>query len=180
MGHQKRHNRNHSLMQYHRMDLIGFDYAEGNMEKIAVIFMGVQASGKSTFYRMYFSDYVHINLDTLKKRSRERTLLSRCIENGESFVVDNTNPTRLDRKRYFDALKDSDYEIHGYYFKSSIGECLERNAKRQGKARIPDVGVRATYAKFEFPSYDEGFDELYYVALGGDGYSVCEWGSYSI
>ncbi|SDA49170.1 ATP-binding protein [Methanobrevibacter millerae] len=145
-----------------------------------MIFIGIQASGKSTFYRRYFSDYVHVNLDTLKRRSREKTLLDKCIENGDSFVVDNTNPTIADRQRYFDILKDEDYEIHGYYFKSSIGECLSRNSKREGKARIPDVGVRATYAKLEFPSYDEGFDKLYYVAIDGDGYNVCEWGSHAI
>lgn len=144
-------------------------------EKIAVIFIGLQASGKTTFYRKYFSGYVHINLDTLKRRSRERTLLNKCIENGDSFVVDNTNPTREDRQRYFDALKGEDYEIHGYYFKSSIDDCLSRNSKRQGKARIPDVGVRATYKKLERPGYDEGFDRLYYVAIDGDGYQVCEW-----
>ena len=144
-------------------------------EKMAVIFIGIQASGKTTFYHKYFSDYVHINLDTLKRRSRENTLLAKCIENGDSFVVDNTNPTRADRQKYFDALKDTDYEIQGYYFKSSIIDCLERNSKREGKARIPDVGVRATYKKLEFPSYDEGFDKLYYVAIDGDGYRICEW-----
>ena len=78
-------------------------------EKLAILFIGIQASGKSTFYHKYFSDYVHVNLDTLKRRSRERTLLSKCLENGDSFVVDNTNPTRMDRQRYFDLLKDTDY-----------------------------------------------------------------------
>lgn len=144
-------------------------------KKTAVIFIGIQASGKSTFYRKYFADYVHVNLDTLKKRSRENTLLKRCIENGESFVVDNTNPSREVRKKYFDMLEGTDYEIHGYYFKSSIEECLERNAKREGKARIPDVGVRSTYGKLELPDYDEGFDRLFYVAIEGDGYAVSEW-----
>lgn len=151
---------------------------EKNMkEKTAVIFIGIQASGKTTFYNKYFSNYVHINLDTLKKRSRERTLLNKCIESGDSFVVDNTNPTREDRQRYFNVLKGHDYEIHGYYFKSSIEDCLLRNSKREGKARIPDVGVRATFKKLEYPSYEEGFDKLYFVAIEGDGYNVCEWES---
>lgn len=103
-------------------------------EKIAVIFIGIQASGKTTFYNKYFSDYVHVNLDTLKRRSRENTLLTKCIENGESFVVDNTNPTKEVRQKYFDFLKDTDYEIHGYFFKSSIEDCLKRNKK--GKAEL--------------------------------------------
>ena len=31
----------------------------------AILFMGLQASGKSTFYHRYMSEYVHINLDSL-------------------------------------------------------------------------------------------------------------------
>lgn len=143
-------------------------------KKTAVIFIGIQASGKSTFYHRYFSDYIHVNLDTLKRRSRERTLVNRCIENEESFVVDNTNPTRADRQRYFDLLKGEDYRFIGYYFKSSIEDRLERNSKRQSRARIPEDGVRATHAKLEPPSYDEGFDQLYYVAIKDGGYEVCE------
>lgn len=114
-------------------------------------------------------------MDTLKRRSQEKILLTKCIENGVSFVVDNTNPTVEDRQRYYDILKDGGYEIHGYYFKSSIEDCLSRNSKREGRTRIPDVSVRSTYAKFEFPSYGDGFDKLYYVAIDGDGYSVSEW-----
>jgi predicted kinase len=144
-------------------------------DKVAVLFIGIQASGKSTFYHKYFKDYVHVNLDTVKKRSKEKKLLIRCIENGESFVVDNTNPTAEVRRRYFDLLEGEGYRIIGYYFKSSINDCLERNRRREGRARIPDVGVRDTYARMEFPSYSEGFDELYYVALEGDDYTVDEW-----
>lgn len=144
-------------------------------KKIAVIFIGIQASGKTTFYNRYFSDYVHINLDTLKRRSRENTLLNKCIENGQSFVVDNTNPTREVREKYFDALKDEGYEIHGYFFCSSIEDCLLRNSKRQGRACIPEVGVRATYAKLEAPGFDEGFDKLYNVYISGGDFEVCEW-----
>lgn len=44
-------------------------------------------------------------MDTLKRRSQEKILLTKCIENGVYFVVDNTNPTVEDRQRYFDILK---------------------------------------------------------------------------
>jgi 23S rRNA (cytidine1920-2'-O)/16S rRNA (cytidine1409-2'-O)-methyltransferase len=145
-----------------------------NDTKTAVIFTGIQASGKTTFYRKYFSNYVHVNLDTLKKRSRENTLLNKCVEKGESFVVDNTNPSREVRQKYFDILDGTDFEIHGYYFKSSLEDCLERNAKREGKANIPDVGVMSTYEKLEPPCYDEGFDKLFEVEIKDDSYIVNE------
>ena len=42
-------------------------------EKKAIIFIGLQASGKSTFYRQRLAkDYVHINLDTLHTRNKEK------------------------------------------------------------------------------------------------------------
>ena len=45
------------------------------MEKYCVIFIGLQASGKTTFYRERFSDLPHVNLDTLHTRNKERGLI---------------------------------------------------------------------------------------------------------
>lgn len=68
---------------------------------LAVIFIGIQASGKSSFYREYMEGtFVHINLDTLHTRNKENLLLEECLAKRESFVVDNTNPTRKERERY--------------------------------------------------------------------------------
>ena len=67
----------------------------------AVILVGIQGSGKSTFYQQRFADtHVRINLDTLKTRAREEQLLRDCIAKKSSFVVDNTNPSPSDRARY--------------------------------------------------------------------------------
>ena len=45
--------------------------------KQAIIFIGIQASGKSTFYNEMLAPlgYCHINLDTLHTRSKEHALL---------------------------------------------------------------------------------------------------------
>ena len=61
--------------------------------KQAIIFIGIQASGKSTYYHRYFGTYEHVNLDTLHTRNKENLLLQECIRDEKSFVVDNTNPT---------------------------------------------------------------------------------------
>ncbi|MEO1133121.1 MAG: ATP-binding protein, partial [Cyanobacteria bacterium J06639_1] len=56
----------------------------------AIIFIGIQASGKSTFFAQKFADtHVRINLDMLKTRHREKCLLETCLEIGQPFVVDN-------------------------------------------------------------------------------------------
>jgi predicted kinase len=70
-----------------------------NME--AVVLIGIQGSGKSTFCRDRFGgSHVHINLDTLKTRHREDRLLQECLDEKRPFVVDNTNPTTEVRRRY--------------------------------------------------------------------------------
>jgi predicted kinase len=138
-----------------------------------IIFIGVQASGKTTFYqRFFFKTNIRINLDMLKTRHRETILINACIKAKQPFVVDNTNPTREERRKYIEAMKRGRFKIKGYYFHSLIDESLERNLLRQGRERIPEVGVRATYKKLQLPVYEEGFDELYHVTLKGHEFSV--------
>ena len=72
---------------------------EAEMDKRCILFTGLQASGKTTFWQQCFPDLVHVNLDTLHTRNKERQLLEKCFASGTSFVVDNTNPTRTDRER---------------------------------------------------------------------------------
>ncbi len=65
----------------------------------AILFIGIPATGKSTFYKCYFADtHVRINLDMLKTRRREDILLQAGLKAKQRFVVDNTNPTRANRK----------------------------------------------------------------------------------
>ena len=148
----------------------------------AVLLIGVQATGKSTFVRQrLFDSHVRINLDMLRTRNRERILVGACIEAGQSFVVDNTNPTRADRRRYIEPARAAGLEVVGYYFRSAIADALQRNARRTGAGRVPDAGVLGTYGRLELPTPDEGFDRLYFVSQVPEGeraaprFEVEEW-----
>src|SRR5688572_27297453 len=130
----------------------------------AVIFIGIQATGKSTFFQhRFFATHIRINLDMLKTRNRERILLAACLEARQPFVVDNTNVTREARAGYISQANASGFSVIGYYFKSDLQSAIERNNQRIGKARIPVKGIIATHRKLEPPGYDEGFDRLFYV-----------------
>lgn len=145
-------------------------------QKSAVIFSGLQASGKSAFYAEHFaSTHVRVNLDELHTRNKERLLLEECLAAGKSFVVDNTNPTALDRARYILPAKEAGYSITGIYFRSSVKECIERNEGRVGKAKVPFIAITATAAKLEIPDIAERFDELYYVRIEDGKFVVEEW-----
>ena len=145
-------------------------------EKKAIIFIGLQASGKSTFYRQRLAkDYVHINLDTLHTRNKERLLLEECLREGRSFVVDNTNPTALDREKYISAARKHGYQVDGYFFQSVVADCMARNRRRQGKACVPDKAIACTSNRLELPSYGEGFDHLYFVRMERDEFAIENW-----
>src|SRR5512135_601345 len=96
-----------------------------------VIFVGIPASGKSTFYlQHFFETHIRINLDMLRTRHREHLLIEACIAARQPFVVDNTNVTREDRARYIVPAKAAGFQVVGYYFRSSIGASIERNRGR--------------------------------------------------
>ncbi len=140
-----------------------------------IIFTGIQASGKSTFYKeIYFRTHVRISMDMLKTRNRESKLLEFCLETGQSFVVDNTNPEVSDRKRYIVRAKERKFKIVGYYFQSGISECKRRNSLRDDCEIVPDIGISGTYNKMKIPVMDEGHDELYYVSIENNEFKVLD------
>jgi len=147
-------------------------------EKKAVIFIGIPASGKSSFFAKQFKEkYTHINLDMLHTRKKEAALLDECIREGKSFVVDNTNPTKGDRQRYILLAKAARYRVEGYFFQSILGDCIARNDGRTGKAKIPSIAIVSKSKELELPSIDEGFDALHFVKLEKDDFIVDVWRS---
>ncbi|WP_193161663.1 AAA family ATPase [Microbulbifer hainanensis] len=141
-----------------------------------IIFIGLQASGKSSFYLdNFYKTHIRLNLDMLKTRHREKILFDACLESKQPVVIDNTNPTRKDRERYISAFKNHRFDVVGYYFASPLEDCLKRNAQRKGKERIPEVGIRATFRKLEMPDIQEGFDKLYRVRINAGRYCVEAW-----
>ena len=131
-----------------------------------IIFIGIQASGKSTFYKEnFFNSHLRISLDLLNTRNKERQILDKCLDLQQRVVIDNTNPTAFDRKRYIDKFKARKYNVIGYYFETNLEQALARNEQRTGKARISDIGVRSTYKKLQIPDWEEGFDQLFKVQI---------------
>ena len=143
-------------------------------EKTILIFIGIPASGKTSFYNHYYkNDYKHINLDTLKTRYQENLVLNEYLKDNVNLVIDNTNISKEERKKYITAGKENNYKIIGYYFKSSINECIERNEKRENK--IPRTAVANKFNNLELPSLNEGFDELYYVSIENSEFKIECW-----
>ena len=141
-----------------------------------VLFCGIQATGKSSFYAAEFSrTHVRISLDMLKTRHREELLVQACIAGKQAFVVDNTNVTVSERARYIERARAAGFRVVGYFFASRIAEALGRNAGREGDARVPDRGVRGTFARLELPALVEGFHALHFVRIAEGKFIVEPW-----
>ncbi len=144
-------------------------------DKQAVIFIGIQASGKTTFYNQMLSDgtYTHISLDDLHTRNKEKQEMMLCLKSGHSFVIDNTNPETSDRTTYIKIAKEYGYHVIGLFFQSQVKECVRRNEERGGK--VPSKAIASTSNKLQMPSRAEGFDELYFVRIVENDFEITTW-----
>jgi len=142
----------------------------------AIIFIGIQATGKSSFYKQYFfNTHIRISLDLLNTRNKQNRFLQTCFNTHSKFVIDNTNPSIEDRKKFIELAKANKYEIVGYYFESKIEEALSRNEQRTGKENIPEVGIKACYKRLTLPQYSEGFDKLFYISIKNNQFVIQNW-----
>lgn len=132
----------------------------------AIIFTGLQASGKSTFYRERFlNTHIRLNLDMLRTRTRESILLRACLEAKQPFVIDNTNPTAVDRARYIEPALAANFSVVSYYFLPEPAACIARNAARPKGQRVPNVAIYGAVKRMQPPTLAEGFSEIYTVRV---------------
>lgn len=144
----------------------------------AVLLIGIQGAGKSTFYKGHFFDtHVRLSLDLLKTRRRERTLLEACLVTGQPFVIDNTNVTEAERAKYIQAARAAGFRVVGYFFEPDPKGSFERNNMREGRRRVPPAGLFGTLKRLQRPRRAEGFDEMFLVSLSPAGEFVASpWG----
>ena len=138
-----------------------------------VILVGLQATGKTTFFGERFAaTHEHVSKDLFpnnKNRNRRQAqLIEAALKEGSPVVVDNTSPTIEDRRTLIELGRVFEAKIVGYYFESDVRRCIERNRLRTGREKVPDVAIYATAKKLVPPSYSEGFDELFRVLLADD------------
>jgi predicted kinase len=140
----------------------------------AVLLCGVQGSGKTTLYRDRFIDtHVRVSMDLLRTRPREEAFVNLCLQTQQRFVVDNTNPTAAERRRYIVPAKAAGFRVIGYLVEVDAAEALARNEEREPGRRVPPSGTMGTARRLVRPAPEEGFDELWYAtAAPGGGWRV--------
>lgn len=134
-----------------------------------IIFVGLQASGKSTYYQKNFAaTHVHVSKDLMKnarnRDEKQREMIEAALARGQSVVVDNTNPTPAARAPLIEIGRRHGARVIAYYFETTVKDAVVRNRLREGKARVPDVAIFVTAKKMVPPGFGEGFDEVRVIA----------------
>ena len=86
-----------------------------------IVLVGLQASGKSTFFRERFAathEYVSKDLfpNNRDRNRRQARLIEAALSAGSPVVVDNTNPTPEDRRAIVELGREHGARIICYYF----------------------------------------------------------------
>lgn len=143
------------------------------MPELAIL-IGLQASGKTTFFRQVLApEYVHVSKDDFRRARRRQARQMRLVEEaltaGLSVAVDNTNPSPEEWRPLAEAARRHGATVVGYWFPPDVAGSLRRNASRTRRDRVPDVGMFATLKRLRRPRRSDGFDELYEVRFDGSG-----------
>lgn len=98
-----------------------------------------------------------------KKEVKQTAQIRAALMAGKNVVVDNCNVTVEERARIIQIGREFNVRLICVEFHSILEECLERNAKRPGKACVPPVAIYIKAAKYVASSISEGFDKVILV-----------------
>lgn len=131
----------------------------------AVIFVGLQGSGKTTYFTDHFAGtHEHVSRDLQRTPEREATLIRECLRSGRSFVVDNTNATRAVRAPYIREARAAGFQVLCLFFDTPVRTAIGRNNHRRDKKAVPVPAILRTASRLERPSSEEGFDVIRTIA----------------
>ncbi|MGY1814460.1 AAA family ATPase [Blastococcus sp. SYSU D00820] len=130
-----------------------------------VVMVGLQGAGKTTWVATHLAGtHAVVSKDhwprARRREARQQRVVAQLLAEGRSVVVDNTNPAPEDRAALVAAARAAGVPVRAVWVDTPPETCRARNDAREGRARVPEVGLAATRARFVPPSTGEGFDRV--------------------
>lgn len=131
-------------------------------EKDLIIFVGMQGSGKTTTYNEFFRPLGirMVSRDVCKKKEMVLAKLSGLMEDGQSVVVDNTNPSLEDRQVFFDLAEKYGHKVTVVYF---LRDGRGWNKLRPEHKRVDTKAYISFFCRLDPPTEDNTPGDLIYV-----------------
>ncbi|OBJ53112.1 ATP-binding protein [Mycobacterium sp. 1423905.2] len=143
------------------------------MAEVAIL-IGLQAAGKTTFYRQRLAaTHVHVSKDNFRhnrnRQRRQMQLITDALAAGRDVAVDNTNPSSLEWEPIVDLAHACGAPVVAYWFPPDVTASLRRNVNRSGHARVSEIAILSTVKRLRPPRPEDGFDRLVEVSFDGAG-----------
>lgn len=152
------------------------------MKKHLYLMMGVPGSGKSTYAKNILKNGdIYVSRDEIRYSlltdeddyfAKENEVIKTFIESvdkslgmeeyyGDVFA-DATHLSPKSRAQVLNQLKNKD-RVSVIYLDIPLNVILERNAKRTGRALVPEDVVRRMYNSIQLPTRAEGIESIYFI-----------------
>lgn len=144
------------------------------------VMCGIPGSGKTTFaHSCDMQNTVYVSRDECRFKlvrddeeyfSKEKEVFDNFISEidaninlGFSVFADATHCNVMSRRRLLQSIKSSPDQIAAIWFDTPFEVCLERNAKREGRAKVPYQAMKNFNNSKKKPTFEEGFSTIYTV-----------------
>lgn len=140
---------------------------------ILYIMCGPSGCGKTTWAHNHMQDTMYVSRDEIRFRlvkenedyfSREKEVFKEFVNEivsrlkiGCNTIADATHLNQFSRRKLTQAIDMhfTDYTIVYVVFNTTVTTCIMQNAKRHGRARVPETIIRNMCRDFRAPTKDE-------------------------
>jgi predicted kinase len=148
-----------------------------------IVMCGVPGCGKSTFAKQFAKTHKDVKIvsrDAIRFSmvksneeyfKHEKEVLKRfygdidaALKVYEYVIADATHLSRSSRNALFRHVNTKGIFVVGLWIETPLSTCLERNAGRSGRERVPNKVIKEAFKRKASPAKEERFDEMYFIS----------------
>lgn len=127
--------------------------------------VGLQGSGKSRWVTEHLAGtHAVVSKDhwpnARRREARQQRTVAALLAEGASVVVDNTSPSLAERAPLIALAAAAGVPARAVFLDVPLETCRARNEAREGRARVPLVGLYSAAGRLTVPSTAEGFSDV--------------------